>query len=148
MPGMDGLHATHRIRHIEALRPVPIVAVSASPFAKDQADARAALTTLFLSKPIEYECLLQEMGSLLLLGWIHKRPTSAHPVHDTQPLVIPMGEDVQRLHELARLETCEPSGRGPRSRRATQNIVRSLRIFKSGRQRSGPWPLPDWLKRT
>jgi CheY-like chemotaxis protein len=55
MPGIDGLRATHEIRHIEvteALKMTPIVAMTAHVFDEDRAQAKKAGMQDFLIKPV------------------------------------------------------------------------------------------------
>jgi signal transduction histidine kinase/CheY-like chemotaxis protein len=55
MPGMDGLRATHEIRHIEvteALKMTPIVAMTAHVLDEDRAQAKKAGMQDFLIKPV------------------------------------------------------------------------------------------------
>jgi PAS domain S-box-containing protein len=53
MPDMDGLEATRRIREIEALQELPIVALSAGTLVSEQARALAIGMNDFISKPFE-----------------------------------------------------------------------------------------------
>jgi signal transduction histidine kinase/DNA-binding NarL/FixJ family response regulator len=104
MPVMDGLEATRRILQIEALRLVPIIIVSASITSEDQAHALAAGACAFLSKPIENGHLLQKIGAHLRLDWIVEdaipEPLSSS-AQGTEQLAIPVGPEMERLHELA-----------------------------------------------
>jgi CheY-like chemotaxis protein len=70
MPGLDGLEATHRLRQIEGMQHVPIIAVSASASDNDEKRCLAAGVSAFVSKPIRQELLLQEVGRLLQLHWL------------------------------------------------------------------------------
>jgi PAS domain S-box-containing protein len=65
MPGMDGLEAIRRLRAIEPLRCVPIIAVSASASENDQRQALAVGASDFLGKPFrEFELLEKVRGNL------------------------------------------------------------------------------------
>ena len=65
LPLLDGLAATRRIRQHEALRNVPIVAVSAHDTADFHADALAAGCNDYVTKPIDFDQLEALLGRLL-----------------------------------------------------------------------------------
>jgi CheY-like chemotaxis protein len=65
LPLLDGLAATRRIRQHEALRDVPIVAVSAHDTADFHADALAAGCNDYVTKPIDFDQLETLLGRLL-----------------------------------------------------------------------------------
>jgi PAS domain S-box-containing protein len=67
MPVMDGLEATRRLRQMPALSHVPIIAVSAGASASDRESSLAAGADEFITKPIDVELLLQQVGRLLKL---------------------------------------------------------------------------------
>jgi two-component system, cell cycle response regulator DivK len=68
LPLLDGLAATRRIRQHEALRDVPIVAVSAHDTADFHADALAAGCNDYVTKPIDFDQLETLLGRLLPKG--------------------------------------------------------------------------------
>lgn len=55
LPRLDGLDATRRIRELEGLRRVPIVAVSAHDTNDFHADALAAGCNEYVTKPIDFD---------------------------------------------------------------------------------------------
>jgi two-component system cell cycle response regulator DivK len=55
LPSLDGLEATRRVREIETLRDVPIIATSTLESAELQADAFAAGCTAFRRQPIDFD---------------------------------------------------------------------------------------------
>src|SRR3546814_13276553 len=59
MPVMEGLEAMRRMRAIEGLNAVPIIAVSAGAMSDDKARSLAAGATAFLSKPVDHDTLMQ-----------------------------------------------------------------------------------------
>jgi CheY-like chemotaxis protein len=69
---MDGQEATRRLRHMEGLRQVPIVAISAAAYEADQQRSLAAGADAFLAKPIELAALRERIGTLLRLEWIER----------------------------------------------------------------------------
>ncbi|MBD0373156.1 MAG: response regulator [Pyrinomonadaceae bacterium] len=67
LPLLDGLAATRRIRQHEALRRIPIIAVSAHDTSDFHADALAAGCNDYVTKPIDFEQLEQLLRRLLPL---------------------------------------------------------------------------------
>jgi two-component system cell cycle response regulator DivK len=65
LPLLDGLAATRRIREVEELRNVPIVAVSAHDTADFHADALAAGCNDYVTKPIDFDQLESLLSRLL-----------------------------------------------------------------------------------
>ena len=65
LPLLDGLAATRRIRQYEALRRVPIIAVSAHDTSDFHADALAAGCNDYVTKPIDFEQLEKLLIRLL-----------------------------------------------------------------------------------
>jgi two-component system, cell cycle response regulator DivK len=65
LPILDGLAATRRIRQYEALRRVPIIAVSAHDTSDFHADALAAGCNDYVTKPIDFEQLESLLSHLL-----------------------------------------------------------------------------------
>ncbi|HEX8494239.1 MAG TPA: response regulator [Pyrinomonadaceae bacterium] len=65
LPLLDGLAATRRIRQVEELRRIPIVAVSAHDTADFHADALAAGCNDYVTKPIDFDQLEALLSRLL-----------------------------------------------------------------------------------
>jgi CheY-like chemotaxis protein len=65
LPQLDGLAATRRIREQEGARRVPIVAVSAHDSADFHAEALAAGCNEYVTKPIDFDQLVQLLGRLV-----------------------------------------------------------------------------------
>jgi two-component system, cell cycle response regulator DivK len=65
MPVLDGFAATRRLRELDELYRVPIIAVSANPKDAFQADALAAGCNEYISKPVDFDELGYLMNSLL-----------------------------------------------------------------------------------
>lgn len=65
MPELDGLGAARKIRGIEALKTVPIIAITAFGTAGFQRAASDAGFDAFLTKPVEFERLHELLRSLL-----------------------------------------------------------------------------------
>ena len=105
MPAMDGLEAMRRLRLLPALQSVPIIAVSASASTADEQRCLAGGANAFLSKPIDLEQFLHEIGRLLGLAWIAQAPPVAGSAVDgpAQALIAPPEEEMKILHWLAQI---------------------------------------------
>ena len=64
LPQLDGLAATRRIRSQEGSRKVPIIAVSAHDSADFHAEALAAGCNEYVTKPIDFDQLVQLLDHL------------------------------------------------------------------------------------
>ena len=65
LPGLDGLSATRRMREQEALRRIPIVALSGHAGKEFQAEAYAAGCDACITKPFDFSLLRDTLGQLL-----------------------------------------------------------------------------------
>ena len=65
LPGMDGFQVAGRIRTIESLSDVPILAVTASVMARDRQEAERTGLDGYLEKPLDIKAFLEEIGRLL-----------------------------------------------------------------------------------
>jgi len=65
LPRLDGLSAMRRIREEASLHAVPAVAVSGRVKAEDRADALAAGFREYITKPIDFDQLLDLLARLL-----------------------------------------------------------------------------------
>jgi len=72
MPVMGGQEATRRLRALPEIGRVPIIAVSASATLSDQHHSLSAGADAFVPKPVDIDILLQHIGKLLELSWIHQ----------------------------------------------------------------------------
>jgi signal transduction histidine kinase/DNA-binding NarL/FixJ family response regulator len=102
MPVMDGFEATRQIRQIPGLESIPIIAISASATPADKAETFAAGSTAFLSKPIDHELLLQQIGLHLGLALEYEQ-ASAQEIESCDILTMPPWEEMEALHQVARL---------------------------------------------
>ena len=64
LPKLDGLAATRRIRQTDGLGQIPIVAVSAHDTSDFHADALAAGCNEYVTKPIDFDQLVQLLDRL------------------------------------------------------------------------------------
>jgi CheY-like chemotaxis protein len=106
MPVMDGLEAIRQIRARPDLAHLPVIAVSASASAADEARSLAAGASAFISKPIQIDAMLQVIGEHLALSWVYEeRSTVPGATEDSSEdaLVIPPPEELEVLHELAQV---------------------------------------------
>ncbi|WP_051680314.1 ATP-binding protein [Vibrio rhizosphaerae] len=105
MPVMDGLEATRRIRLIPELEEIPILMVSASASKTEFIQGEEAGASGFVSKPVDRNRLLIQIGEQLNLTWIVDEQSSeldASPlVSDTSTWVTPPREQLEALHHLA-----------------------------------------------
>jgi CheY-like chemotaxis protein len=65
LPGLDGLAATRRIREYDALRDVPVVAVTAFGTEGFQRAAYDAGISGYLTKPLDFDRMNQLIARLL-----------------------------------------------------------------------------------
>jgi len=102
MPVMDGYASTRAIREIEALREIPIIAVSASATKEVQERCLAAGADAFLTKPVMHCDLIQMIMRHLPLEWTDSsdRP-SASEQDDTGNMVAPPPAEISILLEMA-----------------------------------------------
>ena len=104
MPIMSGLEAMARMQQIPELRAIPIIAVSAGVTHDQKADCMMAGANAFLTKPIDTTYMLQEIGRLLTLTWIHEYPRqAASALRDrAEQFVVPEPAQMEALRELAK----------------------------------------------
>ncbi len=69
LPGMSGLEATARIRQIDRLKDIPIVAMTAHDTASTKKECLAAGMNDFIAKPLDVELLMS-----VLVKWLAPRP--------------------------------------------------------------------------
>ena len=65
MPVMDGWEATRRIKADDAVKDIPIIAVTSHAMVGDEIDARKAGCDDYLPKPIDDELLLQKIQKFI-----------------------------------------------------------------------------------
>ena len=80
---------------------MPVLAVSANVSASDEAKCLAAGANAFLPKPIDFERLLQQLGTLLQLNWIVEQPLAAG--EEIGPIIAPPQEEMESLYLLAKI---------------------------------------------
>jgi signal transduction histidine kinase len=102
MPVMNGFEAVRAIRKIHAINNLPIIAVSASIFERDQRKSQNIGCQGFLSKPVESNKLFAMMEKYMGVKWFYE---TVIPI--TKPLETPMGElippplsELEILYEL------------------------------------------------
>lgn len=65
LPLLDGIEATRRIRHEDSMRDVLIVALTAHHETEYRAQALAAGCDAYLTKPVDFDWLIDLLGRLL-----------------------------------------------------------------------------------
>jgi CheY-like chemotaxis protein len=65
LPVVDGLEATRRIKADDALKSIPIIAVTAHAMQGDREEALAAGCDDYLSKPIDEDILFEKLAHFL-----------------------------------------------------------------------------------
>lgn len=65
MPGMDGHEAASILKKDEQTRAIPIIIVTADAQPVDRERAMAAGADAYMSKPVDFPCLLETIGQLL-----------------------------------------------------------------------------------
>lgn len=65
LPRMDGFQVAGRIRTIESMSDVPILAITASVLARDRQEAERTGLDGYLEKPLDINAFLAEIGRLL-----------------------------------------------------------------------------------
>jgi CheY-like chemotaxis protein len=65
MPVMDGWEATRRIKATDALKSIPIIAVTSHAMVGDEIEARKAGCDDYLPKPIDEDLLMQKIKKFL-----------------------------------------------------------------------------------
>jgi signal transduction histidine kinase/DNA-binding response OmpR family regulator len=107
MPVMDGLAATQRLRQLPGGADLPVITVSAGASDADRAASLRVGADAFLAKPIDFDELLDRIGTLLRLTWRHAVPVSLPAVPggppDAGPMLPPPPEEVETLYKLARI---------------------------------------------
>ena len=106
MPVMDGREATRRIRRMPAFAAIPIIIVTASASREDEAKSLEAGASAFIPKPINHDVLLQIIGELLSLTWIHDE-IALENMEETGEFVIPPQHEIETLYQLARVGDME-----------------------------------------
>ncbi|HEX7683596.1 MAG TPA: ATP-binding protein [Trinickia sp.] len=105
MPDLGGLEFIRRVRRLPAHGGVPIVALSASSSAAEVGSALAAGANAFLPKPVDFDRLQGEIGSLLGLTWDYVPcPAQPDPNLDRLATVLlpaPPAATMRELHRLA-----------------------------------------------
>ena len=64
MPRVDGWGVLHEMRQSPSLRDIPVVVLTASPSAKDKERAEKLGARRFMTKPSNFDSLVQEMKSV------------------------------------------------------------------------------------
>jgi CheY-like chemotaxis protein len=141
MPVMDGLEAMRQMRQDPQLCRIPIIAVSAGVTKNEKDECLEAGAKAFLTKPIDEEYMLKQIGSVLGLTWIkdalQQTPTAMND--PGEQLVLPEPDQMESLHDLAKAgnmraisEKAESlAAHDPRYRPFADKITQLARGFQS-----------------
>jgi CheY-like chemotaxis protein len=103
MPVMTGLEAARALRTQPAFKQTPIIVASASATETDKLRSLATGADIFISKPIDVNKLVQYIGTLLNLTWLHNATeeelTSRNEISDL--LSPPPQAEMETLYQLA-----------------------------------------------
>lgn len=102
MPEMDGLTMTRQLRQQSDFATTPIIASPAALSRIHQRETFEAGCNVFLTKPIDFQALLQALQDLLGLEWIEETPVDVEPEEKTSDWVVPPPEELQKLHQSAK----------------------------------------------
>lgn len=102
MPEMTGFEATQIIRQTPELSHTVIIAISASVMELDRYQSKLAGCDVFLSKPVDVNRLLDELGHHLGLEWVYAQPVAPAAAPAVE-LATPPIEELRALHDLASL---------------------------------------------
>ncbi len=99
MPVMNGIEATNRIRQLNELSKLVIIAASASTFKQDQEKSLVAGCNDFIAKPIQTDEMLEKLRKHLKLEWVYDAEDLQTTVE--QPIVGPPKESAKILFDFA-----------------------------------------------
>ena len=103
MPVMDGLSATQLLRDMPGHERLPVIVLSAGASGIERTKSLKAGADVFLSKPVDFEALLDHIGSLLQLEWVREAaPGSTDGKVDGKD-ARPAAQDIEELFRLARI---------------------------------------------
>jgi len=104
MSVMGGLEAMRRLQALPELCQVPVIAISAGVTNEEQGDCMAAGAKAFLTKPIDFPTLLEEIGRILNVTWIREvgNKGAAPAYGDIEASAIPDQEQMEALRALAK----------------------------------------------
>ncbi len=129
MPIKTGFEAVEEIRQMPKLKTQPIIAVSASIFAEDQARSYEAGCDAFLPKPVEEDKLLLLLEQYLQIEWRYTEKTKAASLeagdNEIKEMTIPPQEELEKLYEWAIL------GKLPRIRNYVDQIKKQDEHYAS-----------------
>lgn len=99
MRGMSGVEMMRGLRQLPGVKDIPVIAVSAGASGADDAQGMAAGAAAFLSKPLDLNSLLAQIGALLKLDWVYDSEGGGQVV--AEELAVPSLPELEVLHQLA-----------------------------------------------
>lgn len=104
MPIMDGFTMIETLRQESELKPVPIIAVSASFSDFDQMKSQTSGCDVFLAKPIKFNDLLYHIGELLNLSWVQSsQEDNREEIQQLSAIVVPPAVELSKIEEALEL---------------------------------------------
>ncbi|MDX1754625.1 MAG: ATP-binding protein [Marinobacter sp.] len=103
MPVMGGIEATQSLRSTPGLEATPVIMASASARPQDESASISAGANIFITKPIDLEQFLSQVGRLLELTWRYnaEAATGVPEADATDTLEPPPAAELAILHQLA-----------------------------------------------
>lgn len=101
MPVLDGFEATRRLRKIDALKDIVVIALSASVFEQERRQSLEAGCTDFLPKPVEAEDLLEKISQHLDLEWTYDADDDVPVAVMNGEMVMPPADALKPLFDVA-----------------------------------------------
>lgn len=100
MPDLDGLEVTQQLRQLLPVKPLRIIAVSASVFDQTQQESLAAGCDGFLPKPISVAQVLDCLQQYLELEWVYETLPPGSLIPPAPPLIVPPAPEIHNLLQL------------------------------------------------
>ncbi len=112
MPEVSGFEAAKRIRAMPGFERIPVIAVSASHIDTGRQEAEKNGFNAYLPKPIDERKLIETVGTLLNLTWVHDQPAAGDRRKGDMPvpadMVPPPPDTLKTIHDLAMLGKMKP----------------------------------------
>lgn len=100
MPGLEGEEFIRRLRQASRSKDTPIISISASAYEEDRQKSLAAGSNEFLTKPVDFNKLLNLLEKYLALEWLYQAPL-VDPF--SLPVKPPPSEELAQLRYLAQI---------------------------------------------
>lgn len=150
MPGMSGHDLIRFLRADDALKHVPVIAVSADVSTQQVHTARDAGADVFVTKPVRASELIFHIGKQLELDWLYAEPgqgSTRHPLPDAltrlesarvRKWILPEQAVLENMYEMARMgdllnlrDYVESIAEDGRYSAFTQEVLTHVKAFES-----------------